>query len=111
MIPSPSHTSPHGDAGSTPPSERHRHAPSFDPRNPPPRVTRAMGSAVILAQVGMQVSPRTLETWPVPTRMVNGRATFDTAELIAHASHRLQESADVRGGRRGRPSARHREPA
>ena len=49
--------------------------------------------------LGFPVSPRTLEGWPVPTRLVNGKATFDTAELLAFARSKLDAAPTVQGGR------------
>lgn len=76
--------------------------PVLDTENPPPRVNRQDGATLLRARLGMQVSPRTLEEWPLPTRLVNGRATYDTAELVAHARAMLEASPDVRHKRKRR---------
>lgn len=46
------------------------------------------------------VSPRSLETWPLLTRRVNGRALHETAEVIAVAKAMIAASPSIRGGRR-----------
>ncbi len=78
---------------------RRTYRPALDPANPPPRVDRQAAAALLYAQLGLQVSPRTLEAWPLPTRQLNGRATFDTAELLAHGRAMLDGSPSVRSGR------------
>ncbi len=85
-------------------SARRTYKPLLDPQNPPPRVDRKGGATVLYAQVGLQVSPRTLETWPLATRLLNGRATLDTAELLAHGRAMLDGSPSLRGGRSRRPA-------
>lgn len=82
-----------------PKKERRAYAPTLDPRNPPPRVDRQAGAALLLAALGIRVSPRNLESWPVPTRLLNGRATMDTKELLAHGRTLLDGAPSVRGGR------------
>lgn len=54
----------------------------------PPRVDRLVGAAVITRQC-FPVSPRSLETWPVPCRRVNGRAMYDLATLLRYAQAKL----------------------
>ncbi len=83
------------------PSVRRAYKPTLDLRNPPPRVDRQAGAVLLYAVLGFPVSPRTLESWPVPTRLVNGKATFDTAELLAFARAKLNEAPVIRGGRKG----------
>ena len=83
-------------------SVRRTYKPALDPANPPPRVDRQAGAALLYVRLGLQVSPRTLETWPVATRLLNGRATYDTAELLAHGRAMLDGSPSLRGGRNGR---------
>ena len=79
--------------------KRRTYTPQLDLRNPPPRVDRQAGAALLYAVLGVRVSPRTLEGWPLATRLVNGRATLDTAELLAHGRTLLDGSPNVRGGR------------
>lgn len=76
-----------------------RHKPELNAANPPPRIGRREGSALLYAVLGFQVSPRTLESWPLPTRRVNGRATYNTAELVAFAQAKLDATPSIRGGR------------
>ena len=80
-------------------SNRRTFQPTLDPANPPPRVDRKAAAALLYALLGLQVSPRTLETWPLPTRLVNGRATLATAEVLAHGRAMLDGAPSVRGGR------------
>lgn len=65
----------------------------------PPRIARRDAAPILYAVLGFPVSPRTLESWPVPTRLVNGKATFDTAELLAYARSKLDEAPTIQGGR------------
>ena len=82
-------------------SVRRAYKPTLDPQNLPPRVTRQDAASALYAVLGFPVSPRTLESWPVATRLVNGKATFDTAELLAFAGNKLNEAPSLRGGRKG----------
>ena len=93
-VPTPPPRNPHPDA-----KRRRAYVPTFDTARPPPRVDRAMAAVLLLARLGLRVSPRTLEGWPLPTRLVNGRATLDTAELLAYGRKLLDGSPNVRGGR------------
>ncbi len=68
----------------------HRHVHSIDPDHPPPRVDRADASVLLLARLGFKISPRTLQTWPLPTERINGRATYNTAELLAVAMAKIE---------------------
>lgn len=83
----------------TPKKPRRAYKPELDPKNPPPRVDRQAGAALLLAALGIRVSPRTLEGWPVPSALVNGRATYGTSELLAHGRAMLDGTPCVRGGR------------
>ncbi len=82
-----------------------RPLPIIDPQNPPPRVDRKLASELLLARLGFRVSHRTLEAWPVPTRRVNGRATFETAELLAYARGLLDAAPAIQGGSKAEPRA------
>ncbi len=88
LLPSPANVRP-----------RQRHRPELTPAAPPPRIARRDAAALLYATLGFPVSPRTLESWPVPTRLVNGKATFDTAELIAFARTKMDAAPVIRGGR------------
>lgn len=84
---------------------RKRHKPDLTATaNLPPRIARRDAAPILYAVLGFPVSPRTLESWPVPTKRVNGKATFDTAELLAFARSKLDEAPAVQGGRRSKPT-------
>lgn len=78
---------------------RTRHKSELSPAALPPRIWRRDAPPVLYALLGFPVSPRTLESWPVPTRLVNGKATFDTAELLAFARSKMGEAPVIKGGR------------
>ena len=78
---------------------RKRHKPDLTPGTLPPRIARRDAAPILYAVLGFPVSPRSLEAWPVPTRLVNGKATYDTQELLAHACARMDAAATQRGGR------------
>ena len=77
---------------------RRTYRPAFDVRNPPPRVDRKMAAELLFACLGIIVSPRTIESWPLNTRLVNGRATLDTSETLAYGRDLLEGSPNIRGG-------------
>ena len=86
------------------PNARKRHRPDLTTCTAlPPRIARRDAAPVIYAVLGVPVSPRTLESWPVPTRLVNGKATFDTAELLAFARTKLDAAPAIQGGRNRNP--------
>lgn len=64
----------------------------------PVRMTRS-AAAAYLTQHFFPVSPRTLERWPVPTRLVNGHVLIDTADLLAVASGKLRAAPVIMAGR------------
>lgn len=78
---------------------RRRHKPDLTPGILPPRIARRDAAPILYAVLGFPVSPRTLETWPVPTRLVNGKATFCTTELLDFARAKMDAAANIRGGR------------
>jgi hypothetical protein len=47
-----------------------------------------------------EMSHRTLEAAPLPTRILNGRACFTAREFVEWGFRRVLESPAVRGGRR-----------
>lgn len=57
-------------------------------------------AAKLLSRYFFEVSPRTLERWPVAWRQLNGRAHAETAELFAHAESVLTAAPVIMGGRR-----------
>ena len=65
----------------------------------PVNVDRRVG-AEIVTQHYFPVSPRTIESWPLTVRRVNGKALYNTAELLAYARERLEAAPAIRGGRR-----------
>ena len=62
-------------------------------------VTRRDAAAVLYRELGYPVSPRTLEGWPLSVMVIGGRATFDTAELLAFARARIAAVPVQRSGR------------
>jgi hypothetical protein len=52
----------------------------------PPRLGRRTDGPVFLKRtLGVDVSHRSLEEWPLPTQIVNGKATVPTVYLFAYA--------------------------
>jgi hypothetical protein len=74
--------------------------PRLDITGLPPRARRQAQANALKAQ-GFDVSPRTLERWPVTVIKVNKKALLDTAETFAHAQKMLDAAPIVRGGRSG----------
>ncbi|HME23712.1 MAG TPA: hypothetical protein VKI44_20700 [Acetobacteraceae bacterium] len=58
-------------------------------------------AAKLLSKYFFEVSPRTLERWPVAWRQLNGRAHAETADLFAYAESVLAGAPVIMGGRRG----------
>jgi hypothetical protein len=56
-----------------------------------------------LAQIHEQyygrISPRTLESWPLPWRISNGRAVAETRAFLIEAQRRFDAAPTVFGGR------------
>ncbi len=65
----------------------------------PVRVDRRRG-AQLITELYFPISYRTLETWPLPWRHVNGRATCDTTELVALAKQKLEAAPAISGGKK-----------
>ncbi|WP_043367500.1 hypothetical protein [Belnapia sp. F-4-1] len=55
-------------------------------------------AADLVTHYFFQISPRTLERWPVPAVVVNGKAMSPTAAILAHAQL-VMEAAQARGSR------------
>lgn len=93
------------DTASPIPKQRKRHKADLLTATPilPPRIARRDAPPVLYRVLGFPVSPRTLESWPVPTRLVNGKTTFDTAELLAFARSKLDAAPAIQGGRKRTP--------
>ncbi len=58
------------------------------------------GLAAFITKEFFQVSPRSLERWPLTWRHVNGKAHADTAEAAAVAQAMLDAAPPIRGGKR-----------
>ena len=61
-------------------------------RAPRPELAR------LITQHYFQVSPRTLERWPISWLTLNNRAHGDVAEAFAIAQQKLDEATPIRGG-------------
>ena len=71
----------------------------------PPRLHRRAIPDYVRRRHGFKVSYRTVEAWPVPWEMFNGRAYVNTAALDAYISARLSAAPVIRGGRRAQQVA------
>jgi hypothetical protein len=74
---------------------------------PPPlpvRVDRRT-AADLVTRLFFPVSHRTVEAWPLTVRHVNGKATLETAELLAYAQAKLDAAPPIKGGRTRRAPA------
>jgi hypothetical protein len=60
-------------------------------------------AATEITQHLFEVSYRTLEAWPLPTRHVNGRAFIPTRTLFEFAYRQFAEAPVLMGGRKNRP--------
>ena len=58
------------------------------------------GLAAFITKEFFQVSPRSLERWPLTWRHVNGKAHAETAEAAAVAEAKLTAAPPIRGGKR-----------
>lgn len=58
------------------------------------------GLVAFITKHFFQVSPRSLERWPLTWRHVNGKAHADTAEAAAVAEAMLDAAPPIRGGKR-----------
>ncbi len=81
-------------------SRRAGFKPTLDSTKPPPRVDRRHAAQLLFDKLGLNVSSRTLETWPLKARLLNGRATYDTVELLEFARKRIETAPQIRGGRK-----------
>ena len=64
--------------------------------NLPARLDRRMAAKVI-SQLYFPISHRTLESWPIRWRIVNGRALGETEEILAFAAKKLADAVSLRG--------------
>jgi hypothetical protein len=65
----------------------------------PVRVPRDVAAKLVTLNF-FEISPRTLERWPLSWCLLNGRAHCETEELFAEAASRLAAAAAVMGGSR-----------
>jgi hypothetical protein len=70
----------------------------------PRRVDRKTGAALVTLYY-FPVTPRSLEEWPVPWRMINGKAVGETAELFAVAQAKLDAAPSIPSVRRYLPTS------
>ena len=63
-----------------------------------PRFVDRRRGAQFLSERFFPVSHRTLESWPLTWRHVNGYAVCDLAELVAVAEAKLAAAAPIRSG-------------
>jgi hypothetical protein len=73
----------------------------------PVRLSRD-AAAKLLSRYFFEVSPRTLERWPVAWRQLNGRAHAETADLFAHAESMLADAPIIMGGHKA--TSQHQTP-
>jgi hypothetical protein len=64
----------------------------------PVRVPRDK-AAELVSRYFFEISPRTMERWPITWRRLNGKAHCETAELFARAEAVLGAAPAVMGGR------------
>lgn len=62
----------------------------------PARLDRRMAAKIITRHF-FPVSHRTLETWPIHWRLVNGKALAETEEILAFAAQKLANAVSLRG--------------
>jgi hypothetical protein len=66
----------------------------------PVRVSRKK-AAELITQFFFETSPRSLERWPVPWVLINGRAHGKLIDIFAVAESKLTDATAVMGGRGG----------
>ena len=100
------------DTASPPPKPRKRHKPNLmataaspppNAANLPPYIARIDTPPILYAVLGFRVSLRTLESWPVPTKRVNGKAMFETVQLFDYVQSKLDAAPIIQGGRTPAP--------
>src|SRR5690349_8143985 len=65
-----------------------------------PRRVDRRAAAELVSRFFFPVSYRSIEAWPLATRLVNGKAVMETAELLAVAKAKFDAAPAIRGGRR-----------
>ena len=71
-----------------------------------PRFIDRRRGAQLVSERYFPTSHRTLETWPLAWRHVNGRALCELDELFAVAEAKLAAAAPIGGGRQARLDSR-----
>ncbi len=79
------------------PTVAHQTTPNTEPACHTRFVNRRQG-AQFLSERFFPVSHRTLESWPLAWRHVNGHAVCELAELVAVAEAKLAAAAPIRSG-------------
>lgn len=64
----------------------------------PKRVGRKDGAKLVTDNF-FRVSPRTLEVWPLPWQIINGRAQVETVKLFDEAQRRVDDAPFIMGGK------------
>lgn len=91
----------------TRPESSHAFLKSLDPEElferirqvAPPYSTRKSFAAFIQEQLGIEVPPRSLERWPLPIQIINGKATFPTSSGLEVVFQQLKTAPVIRSGR------------
>jgi hypothetical protein len=66
----------------------------------PPFSTRRSGVKLLKEKVGIELSHRTLEKWPLPVQIIKGEATFPTVAMLEHVFAELNAAPVIMGGRK-----------
>jgi hypothetical protein len=77
-------------------THKHSHISDVNISDLPARLDRRMAAQIITHNF-FPVSHRTLETWPIRWRLVNGKALADTEEILAFAAQKLANAVSLRG--------------
>lgn len=77
-------------------TRKHDHFSNVSINDLPARLDRRMAAQIITRHF-FPVSHRTLETWPIRWRLVNGRALAETEEVLAFAAKKLADAVSLRG--------------
>jgi hypothetical protein len=62
-------------------------------------------AAELISRLFFPISPRTLPTWPVGWKQINGRRHCPTSDLLAEAARRIESPPSKRGAHLRRPKA------
>lgn len=63
-----------------------------------PRYVDRQRAAELVTHFYFRVSPRSLERWPLIGKVLNGRLTFPTADVLRIARERMDAAPAVKGG-------------